>query len=82
MTCREFADFMADYLSGELPVDVRQRFDDHLSICVNCQRYLSGYAESVKLGKRAFEDEAASLPADVPEELVRAILASRHRSTT
>jgi anti-sigma factor RsiW len=69
---------MADYLSGELPVDVRQRFDYHLSICVNCQRYLSGYAESVKLGKRAFDD-AASLPGDVPEELVQAILASRTR---
>jgi anti-sigma factor RsiW len=71
---------MADYLSGELPLDVRQRFDDHLSNCVNCQRYLSGYAESVKLGKRAFDDEAESLPVDVPEELVQAILASRNRT--
>jgi hypothetical protein len=34
----------------------------------------------VKLGKRAFEDDHAALPADVPEELVKAILASR-RST-
>jgi anti-sigma factor RsiW len=81
VTCREFADFMADYLSGALPVEVRQRFDHHLSICPNCQRYLSSYAESVKLGKRAFDDEAASLPGDVPEDLVQAILASRRRSS-
>jgi hypothetical protein len=31
----------------------------------------------VKLGKRAFDDEEAALPADVPEDLVRAILAAR-----
>jgi anti-sigma factor RsiW len=73
---------MADYLSGALPVDVRQRFDYHLSICVNCQKYLSSYAESVKLGKRAFDDEAASLPGDVPEDLVQAILAARPRSSS
>jgi anti-sigma factor RsiW len=73
---------MADYLSGALPVDVRQRFDYHLGICVNCQKYLSSYAEAVKLGKRAFDDEAASLPGDVPEDLVQAILAARPRSSS
>ena len=82
MTCREFADFMADYLADALPVDVRQRFDYHLSICANCEKYLSSYAESVKLGKRAFDDEAASLPGDVPEDLVQAILAARPRSSS
>jgi anti-sigma factor RsiW len=82
VTCREFADFIADYLSGELPVEVRQHFDHHLSICPNCQRYLSSYAESVKLGKRAFDDEVELLPRDVPEDLVQAILAARSKSST
>lgn len=77
MTCREFADFMADYLSGELPAESRQQFERHLQLCENCRKYLTGYEESVKLGKRAFEDEDAAVPADVPEELVKAILASR-----
>jgi hypothetical protein len=63
-------------------VDVRQTFDYHLSICTNCQKYLSSYAESVKLGKRAFDDEATSLPGDVPEDLVQAILAARPRSSS
>jgi hypothetical protein len=82
VTCREFADFMADYLSDDLPVEVRRRFDYHVSICANCQKYLSSYAESVKLGKRAFDDEAALLPGDVPEDLVQAILAARAKSST
>lgn len=77
MTCREFADFMADYLSSELPIDTRQQFDHHLSLCINCQRYLTSYRETVALGKRAFADEDAALPPDVPEQLVKAILAAR-----
>jgi anti-sigma factor RsiW len=77
VTCREFADFMADYLSGELPADTRARFDHHVSLCVNCRRYLAGYETTVALGKRAFEDDDAPVPADVPEELVRSILAAR-----
>ena len=77
MTCREFADFMMEYLSGELPSKSRVQFEHHLSLCVNCRKYLTSYEETVKLGKRAFDDEDAALPADVPEELVKAILAAR-----
>ena len=79
MTCREFADFMADYLADELPPDLRRPFDDHLSVCVNCQRYLTSYRETIALGKGAFADDDAAVPADVPEELVKAILAARQR---
>ena len=77
MTCREFADFMADYLSGELGPELRHAFDYHLSLCVNCVRYLASYRETVALGKRAFEDQDAAVPAEVPEDLVKAILAAR-----
>ena len=79
MTCREFADFMMDYLSGELAPDARQQFDIHLSLCSNCRKYLASYAEIVKLGKRAFDDDEAALPAEVPEDLVKAIIAACRR---
>lgn len=36
-----------------------------------------GYEETVKLGKRALEDEEATVPAAMPDELVQAILAAR-----
>ena len=77
MTCREFADFMADYLSDELSSDSRTQFEHHLSLCANCRTYLKSYEETVRLGKRAFDDEDAALPADVPEDLVKAILGAR-----
>jgi anti-sigma factor RsiW len=77
MTCREFADFMADYLSGELPSDSRAAFEHHLRLCVNCQKYLAGYEETIKLGKRAFADDDAAVASQVPEELVQAILRAK-----
>ncbi len=79
MTCREFADFMLDYLSDELSAESRAAFEYHLSLCTNCRHYLAGYRETVKLGKRAFEDDDANVPSEVPEELVKAILAARPR---
>lgn len=77
MTCREFADFMMDYLSDELSTESRTLFEHHLSVCINCQRYLASYRETVKLGKRAFEDDDANVPSQVPEDLIKAILAAR-----
>ena len=77
MTCREFADFIAGYESGELGEPSRASFDRHLSGCVNCRRYLEHYRATVALGKTAFDDENAAVPADVPEDLVAAILAAR-----
>ena len=79
MTCREFADFMMDYVSGELAPESRAEFEHHLSLCSNCRRYLAGYRETVTLGKRAFDDDDAPVPSQVPEELVKAILAARPR---
>lgn len=80
MTCREFADFMNDYLSGELPADGRAQFEQHLSLCANCRKYLTSYEETVKLGKAAFDDDNGALPPDVPEDLVKAILTARRSS--
>jgi anti-sigma factor RsiW len=77
VTCREFADFMMDYVSGELPAETRAIFEHHLSLCPNCDRYLTSYKEAVALGKRAFEDETAAVPPSVPDDLVKAILAAR-----
>jgi anti-sigma factor RsiW len=79
VTCREFADFMMDYLSGELSTESRAAFEHHVGLCGNCRRYLASYQETVKLGKRAFEDDDANVPSQVPEELVKAILAARLR---
>lgn len=77
MTCRELADFIADYLDGELPPAEVQEFDRHLARCGNCARYLDAYRQSVAMGKQAFVEPRAAVPSDVPEQLVDAILRAR-----
>jgi anti-sigma factor RsiW len=43
VTCRDFADFLLDYVEGELPTETRQRFDEHMAICPDCVQYLRHY---------------------------------------
>jgi anti-sigma factor RsiW len=76
VTCRDFADFLLDYVEGALPGDTRRRFDEHLALCPDCVQYLQQYVETVKAGRLAMADE---LPADVPDALVSAILKARRQ---
>jgi anti-sigma factor RsiW len=80
VTCREFASFISDYLIGELPQADRLAFERHLTACPNCERYLGQYRETIAAGRAAFADADGALPPEAPEELVRAILATRQRT--
>lgn len=77
ITCQQFEDFLLDYLEGNLPAGQRRIFEFHIAICRECREYLAAYKESMKLGKRAFEDPEAPLPGAVPEDLIDAIMAAR-----
>jgi anti-sigma factor RsiW len=79
MTCREFIDFLMEYLSGGLSANEWAEFEQHLAECPDCAAYLRSYEETIKLGKAVFADPDAPVPQDVPEELVQAILASRRQ---
>jgi anti-sigma factor RsiW len=76
LTCREFVEFLATYLSGELSAGRLAVFNAHLATCPPCVSYAKTYAEAVRLGKAAARDDEPA-PADVPEALIRAILAAR-----
>jgi len=79
LTCRELIDFIAAYLDGELAPTERERFEYHLSLCPQCVHYLESYRETQRLEQLACAADDA-VPADVPEDLVAAILAARTRS--
>lgn len=74
-SCREFLEFLAAYLDGELPEGIRSDFEHHLTRCPACVHYLESYRETVRLGQLAY-DLDGPVPDGVPEELVEAILAS------
>ena len=77
MKCRECAEFILSYLEGDLPLDERAAFEQHLGKCPPCERYMTQYRLTVKAGKHACAEQNAALPGAVPEELIRAILSSR-----
>jgi anti-sigma factor RsiW len=76
ITCRELIEFLDDYVDGSLPALERERFDDHLGRCVPCVRYLRGYQGTLRAVALATRSDDAP-PAEVPNELIAAILAAR-----
>jgi anti-sigma factor RsiW len=78
LTCREVADFVADYRANELPARARSLFEEHLAECPDCVAYLRSYEGTVRLAKDAYD--AGAVEAGVPARLVRAIVAARGRA--
>ena len=62
LNCHACADFIADYLNGDLDAEVRASFETHLDRCRNCRAYLEQYAVVIKAGQQACkrENEAAA----------------------
>lgn len=79
MTCRELTDFLDEYVAGDLPAEVRGRFEAHLAECRDCLVYLRGYRGTVDLLHETGRDLTDEAPADVPPALLRAIAAARRR---
>ena len=79
MTCRDFADFLLSYTDGALAPAAREAFDAHLAICPDCVRYLRQYLDTIAAAPMAFADDDRL---DMPDDLVRAIVASRGATTS
>lgn len=77
ITCREFIEFIEQYLSNDLLMEEREKFEFHLTHCPPCVRYLHSYQETIKIGKLALTPTVEPVPPEVPEELIQAILSAR-----
>ena len=77
MKCKELAEFLFEYCSGELPAERRAHFEFHLTKCGNCHEYLVQYQMTIKAGKIACGEMSDELPKNIPEDLVKAVLAAR-----
>jgi anti-sigma factor (TIGR02949 family) len=77
VNCREFVDFLMAYLDGELEPTQAEVFRRHMRACPACVDYLDTYRQTIELGRGICETPDAAVPDDVPEALVRAILAAR-----
>jgi hypothetical protein len=77
LTCKEFDEFMIDYLEGGLPVWQKYMCWLHIKMCRECANFVSQYRRTVALGKTAFDNPEGQVPDSVPEELIKAALARR-----
>lgn len=77
LTCKEFDEFMLDYLEGGLPVWQKYICWLHVKMCRECAYFIQQYQRVVKLEQTAFDSPDAQVPDSVPEELVKAALAYR-----
>jgi len=77
LTCKEFDEFMVDYLDGSLPVWQKYMCWLHVKMCKECAHFVQQYRHAIALGKNAFDSPDDAVPDSVPEELVKAALARR-----
>jgi len=77
LTCKEFDDFMVDYLGNGLSVWQKYMCWLHVKMCRECAHFVREYKRTIDLGKAAFQDMDDAVPDSVPEELVKAALAHR-----
>ncbi len=77
LTCIEFEQFIHDYQEGSLTPRERRAFDLHMELCPMCRVYLAYYVQTVELGKRICAADDAATAADLPQELVDAVLEAR-----
>jgi anti-sigma factor RsiW len=79
MNCRQFIEFLTAYRAGELPDDQRAEFERHLQKCPPCVCYMRTYETTIELAKDCCCCDDTPVPDEVPDQLVKAILAARKK---
>ena len=74
ITCRDLAEFLHDFVSGELPPEQRERFERHLAECPPCLVYLETYQITIRLTRSL---KNTPLPPDVACRLREAMASAR-----
>ncbi len=78
LSCREFIQFLDDYVDDTQPAEVRAEFERHLKACPDCVDYLKTYRDTISLARGACAaDPSAPPPDNIPDELIEIILKSR-----
>lgn len=80
ITCKDFADFIGRYLDGELSEAESREFAAHMGVCPSCIDYMESIKTTRDCCRCICDDPEAEVPADVPEELIQAILKARKKS--
>ena len=75
ITCREFEEFLSDYVEGRLTEQQLKLFNRHMAVCPDCRTSLAAYLKAVEMGKAVCaEDEKDHIFDRAPQALIEAIL--------
>ena len=64
LTCQELVELVTDYLEDALPTHDRSRFEDHISRCIGCTRYLEQMRLTISTVGHLREDDLAPAARD------------------
>lgn len=67
--CQEFVELVTTYLEGGLDPADHRRFEEHLSECPNCTRYLEQIRQTIRVTGTL---RPADISANAEEELLKA----------
>jgi anti-sigma factor RsiW len=59
LSCRELVELVTEYLEGQLPLDERSRFEQHLGECAGCRIYLSQMRQVLETAGELTEESVA-----------------------
>ena len=62
MTCSELVELVTAYLDGTLTAEQRAAFEEHLELCLGCDRYLAQFRVTIDL-LGELPEESISAPA-------------------
>jgi len=82
LTCKQFDDFMVDYLEKELPGWQNFMCWMHVIMCRECARFVRQYKQAIELGQKAFDSPDEPVPETIPDELVNAAMAHRGKRSS
>lgn len=77
MSCRELVEFLDEYLAGGMEPARVSAFNEHLAACPPCVAYMKTYQRSRTWARESLLQEKDAVPEEVPEKLVKAVLAAR-----
>lgn len=64
LTCKELVELVTEYLEGELSRRDRKRFEQHISGCTNCTRYVAQFRETIRLTGTLREEDISKAARD------------------
>jgi len=66
--CKRTVQFIEAYIEGDLPSEMRDRFDDHLEECPGCVIFIKTYKKTMRVAPKAL-----GIP-DVPKDVFQMVL--------